>query len=295
MLKSIFKKNNYVVVSKKSLDKYQEKEVQPFIPNGMWTKCPRCSKILYKEDLNGSLKVCSYCGHNFRLNPRERIDMILDKNSFIEYYKNLKGDNPINFPEYEEKKEKLRNSLNEEEAVVCGEGTIKGERTLIAIMNSEFLMGSMGSVVGEKITRLIERAIEESLPIIIFTASGGARMQEGILSLMQMAKVSGALNKLNEKDGLYVTVLTDPTTGGVTASFAMLGDIIISEPKALIGFAGRRVIEKTIGEELPEDFQSAEFMLQNGFIDMICQRKNLRDVLWNILYLHNIKENNQYE
>lgn len=288
MLKSIFKKNNYIVVSSKPLDSYHEEktEVKPTIPDGMWTKCPHCFKILYKEDIERDGKVCNYCKYNFRLNPRERLEMILDKNTFKELYHDILGENPLDFPDYDEKKQSLREKLKEDEAVVCGEGSINGNKVFIGVMNSEFLMGSMGCVVGEKLTRLIEEATALKTPLIIFTASGGARMQEGILSLMQMAKVSGALNRFHEAGGLYITVLTDPTTGGVTASFAMLGDIIISEPRALIGFAGRRVIEKTIGEKLPEDFQSAEFLLENGFIDMICERSKLKNTLSKILMLH---------
>lgn len=288
MLKSIFKKNNYIVVSSKPLDSYHEEktEVKPSIPDGMWTKCPHCFKILYKEDIDRQGKVCNYCKYNFRLNPRERLEMILDEGSFKEFYTDIIGGNPLSFPDYDEKKQTLREKLKEDEAVVCGEGYINGNKVLIGVMNSEFLMGSMGCVVGEKLTRLIEEATALKTPLIIFTASGGARMQEGILSLMQMAKVSGALNRFHERGGLYITVLTDPTTGGVTASFAMLGDIIISEPRALIGFAGRRVIEKTIGEKLPEDFQSAEFLLENGFIDMICERAKLKNILSKILMLH---------
>lgn len=288
MLKSIFKKNNYIVVSSKPLDSYHEEktEVKPSIPDGMWTKCPHCFKILYKEDIDRQGKVCNYCKYNFRLNPRERLEMILDEGSFKEFYTDIIGGNPLSFPDYDEKKQTLREKLKEDEAVVCGEGYINGNKVLIGVMNSEFLMGSMGCVVGEKLTRLIEEATALKTHLIIFTASGGARMQEGILSLMQMAKVSGALNRFHERGGLYITVLTDPTTGGVTASFAMLGDIIISEPRALIGFAGRRVIEKTIGEKLPEDFQSAEFLLENGFIDMICERAKLKNTLSKILMLH---------
>ena len=288
MLKSIFKKNNYIVVSSKPLDSYHEEktEVKPSIPDGMWTKCPHCFKILYKEDIDRQGKVCNYCKYNFRLNPRERLEMILDEGSFKEFYTDIIGGNPLSFPDYDEKKQTLREKLKEDEAVVCGEGYINGNKVLIGVMNSEFLMGSMGCVVGEKLTRLIEEATALKTPLIIFTASGGARMQEGILSLMQMAKVSGALNRFHDAGGLYITVLTDPTTGGVTASFAMLGDIIISEPRALIGFAGRRVIEKTIGEKLPDDFQSAEFLLENGFVDMICKRAELKSTLSKILMLH---------
>lgn len=291
MIKDLFKKNKYITVSSKTLDEIEKfsknREQKPNIPSGTWVKCDGCGKILYKQDIESNIKVCTYCNHHFRLSCRERLDITIDKDTFIEYDASMKSTNPIEFKGYEEKinENMSKNLINE--AVVTGEGEINGIKVVIGIMDSFFMMGSMGSVVGEKITRAIERAIEKRLPLILFTASGGARMQEGIFSLMQMAKISGALGKLDEEGLLYITVLTDPTTGGVTASFAMLGDIILSEPGAIIGFAGRRVIEKTINEQLPDNFQKAEFLLEKGFIDKIVQRKELKDSLFSILFLHN--------
>lgn len=221
-----------------------------------------------------------------RLGARERIESIIDKGTFQEYDDNLKTTNPLDFPEYMEKIEIAKEKTSETEAVITGEGDIDGRKIIICVMNPNFMMGSMGSVVGEKITRAIEKSEEKSLPIIIFTASGGARMQEGILSLMQMAKTSAALGRLKEKGVPYISVLTDPTTGGVTASFAMLGDIILSEPGTLICFAGPRVIEQTIKQKLPEGFQRAEFLLEKGFIDRIVEREDLKDMLSHILSLH---------
>lgn len=221
-----------------------------------------------------------------RLGARERIESIIDKDTFQEYDKNLKTTNPLDFPEYMAKIDIAKENTGETEAVITGEGDIDGRKIIICVMNPNFMMGSMGSVVGEKITRAIEKAEEKRLPIIIFTASGGARMQEGILSLMQMAKTSAALGRLKEKGVPYIAVLTDPTTGGVTASFAMLGDIIISEPNTLICFAGPRVIEQTIKQKLPEGFQRAEFLLEKGFIDMIVEREELKDMISHILSLH---------
>lgn len=223
-----------------------------------------------------------------RTTARERINSIIDENTFIEYDKDLLTTNPLDFPDYKEKIDLAVEKSGENEAVITGEGKINGKKTVVCVMDSYFMMGSMGSVVGEKITRAIENAIEKKLPVIIFSASGGARMQEGILSLMQMAKTSAALGRLSEMGLLYISVLTDPTTGGVTASFAMLGDIIIAEPGALIGFAGPRVIEQTIRQKLPEGFQRAEFLLEKGFVDKIVRREDMKEVLGKILAIHSI-------
>ena len=280
----IFKKRQYGVVTM-PLD---ESNV-PVVPDGTWVKCDKCGKILYKKYLTDNLNVCSNCNHYFRLGAFERIAMICDEDSFNEFGKDIETEVGLDFPNY---KEKLNNSMKKsklKEGVITGECHINGINSIIAVMDSNFMMGSMGTVVGEKITQAVERAIEKELPLIIFTASGGARMQEGILSLMQMAKVSSAIARLNEAGLLYVTVLTDPTTGGVTASFAMLGDIIISEPGALIGFAGRRVIEGTIKQSLPDNFQTAEFLLENGFIDKIVKRSELKSTIGDILMLHGYK------
>ncbi|NLK44341.1 MAG: acetyl-CoA carboxylase carboxyltransferase subunit beta [Tissierellia bacterium] len=221
-----------------------------------------------------------------RIEPRKIIEDIIDQGTFIEFDIDLESSNPLDFPDYKAKLAKAKEVSMEKEGVISGEGDINGQRAVICIMNPSFMMGSMGTVVGEKITRAIEKAIEKELPIIIFSASGGARMQEGILSLMQMAKTSAALARLDESGLLYISVLTDPTTGGVTASFAMLGDIILAEPGALIGFAGPRVIEQTIRQKLPEGFQRAEFLLEKGFIDKIVKREDMKETLSSILRLH---------
>ena len=280
----IFKKRQYGVVTM-PLD---ESNV-PVVPDGTWVKCDKCGKILYKKYLTDNLNVCSNCNHYFRLGAFERIAMICDEDSFNEFGKDIETEVGLDFPNYKEKLDKSMKKSKLKEGVITGEGRINGINSIIAVMDSNFMMGSMGTVVGEKITQAVEIAIEKELPLIIFTASGGARMQEGILSLMQMAKVSSAIARLNEAGLLYVTVLTDPTTGGVTASFAMLGDIIISEPGALIGFAGRRVIEGTIKQSLPDNFQTAEFLLENGFIDKIVKRSELKSTIGDILMLHGYK------
>ena len=280
----IFKKRQYGVVTM-PLD---ESNV-PVVPDGTWVKCDKCGKILYKKYLTDNLNVCSNCNHYFRLGAFERIAMICDEDSFNEFGKDIETEVGLDFPNYKEKLDKSMKKSKLKEGVITGEGRINGINSIIAVMDSNFMMGSMGTVVGEKITQAVERAIEKELPLIIFTASGGARMQEGILSIMQMAKVSSAIARLNEAGLLYVTVLTDPTTGGVTASFAMLGDIIISEPGALIGFAGRRVIEGTIKQSLPDNFQTAEFLLENGFIDKIVKRSELKSTIGDILMLHGYK------
>ncbi|MDE6764230.1 MAG: acetyl-CoA carboxylase, carboxyltransferase subunit beta [Oscillospiraceae bacterium] len=241
-------------------------------------------------ELEKTLRVSPECGYHARLTAPDRIRLIADKESFREFDAEMKSMNPIDFPDYESKQRKLRESTGLKDAVVTGECTIRGEKCVIGVMDSRYMMASMGSVVGEKITRAFEYATEHRLPVIMFTASGGARMQEGIVSLMQMAKTSGAVARHSDAGLLYITVLTDPTTGGVTASFASLGDIIIAEPKVLVGFAGRRVIEGTIKQRLPDDFQSAEFMLEHGFADMIVERKSMRRTIAHILKLHPMRE-----
>ncbi|MBQ9604515.1 MAG: acetyl-CoA carboxylase carboxyltransferase subunit beta, partial [Firmicutes bacterium] len=252
-------------------------------PTGI--KCPSCENVFEKKEL-GRLKICPKCARYFRLNSRERIRAVADENSFEELDSTLQAKNPLGFPEYEDKIAKMQEKTGLKDAVVTGVCTIGGEKTVLGVMDSGFMMASMGSVVGEKLTRAFEYATEHKLPIVIFACSGGARMQEGIVSLMQMAKVSAAAAKHSKEGLLYITVLTDPTTGGVTASFAMLGDIIISEPKALIGFAGRRVIEGTIKQKLPDEFQTAEFQLEHGFVDLIVTREEMPIKLRDILRLH---------
>lgn len=253
-------------------------------------KCPRCqdtSPLSKYEELH---RVCPKCNYHGRLASAERIAITVDKDSFRELNGGIKGADPLEFPDYKEKQAELRGTTGLNDAVITGTATIKGSPAVIGVMDSRFMMGSMGSVVGEKITRAFEYATENGLPVIMFTASGGARMQEGIVSLMQMAKTSGAVKLHSEAGGLYISVMTDPTTGGVTASFASLGDIIIAEPKVLIGFAGRRVIEGTIKQRLPEDFQLAEFMYEKGFVDMIVERRKLRSILSHLLKLHGYEQ-----
>lgn len=262
----------------------EEKSVE--IPEDLMFKCPRCGNVVYNEDFIRALKVCPKCGYHSRLTWRERLDLTVDKGSFKAFDENLHSLNPIGFPRYEEKVEKLSQQVGMNDAIKTGECTIRGYRCVIGIMDSHFMMASMGSVVGEKITRAFEYAAEKGLPVVMFTASGGARMQEGIISLMQMAKTSGAVKRHSDAGGLYITVMTDPTTGGVTASFASLGDIILAEPKVLIGFAGRRVIQDTIRQRLPDDFQSAEFLQECGFVDMIVERGMMRKRISNILKIH---------
>jgi len=256
------------------------------IPKGLLFKCPRCSNNTFMEDFAANGKVCPHCNYHSRLTARERLDITIDKDSLEEFDADMISGNPIDFPDYENKQQVLREKTGLKDAVVTGRAKIRGEDIVIIVMDSNYMMASMGSVVGEKIARAFEYAAEHRLPVIAFTASGGARMQEGIVSLMQMAKTSGAVGRHSDAGLLYITVMTDPTTGGVTASFASLGDIIIAEPKVLIGFAGRRVIEGTIRQRLPDDFQSAEFMLENGFVDMIVERKRMRRTLAHLLKLH---------
>ncbi len=253
---------------------------------GIQTTCPSCTAVLNESDLWENEKVCPECGYHFRLGPRQRIGFLTDADSFEEIDGDLKSRDILQFPGYPAKLKNARLASREKEAVLCGIATIEGEKTAIFAMDPAFMMGSMGTVVGEKITHLFEYATEHDLPVIGFTVSGGARMQEGILSLMQMAKTSAAVKKHSNKGLLYIVVLTDPTTGGVTASFAMEGDIILAEPKATIGFAGARVIEQTIRKKLPAGFQKSEFLLEHGFVDAIVKRSEQRNVLANLLTMH---------
>ena len=256
------------------------------IPVGKWIKCDKCKEIIYKETVKENLNICPNCGHYFRVHIGRRLEQIIDEGTYQKFDLKIDTKNPLELEDYPKKLKLLREKTGLEEAVACGTGKINGEEVVIVIMDSGFLMGSMGAVVGEKITYSIEQAIDRKLPIIIFSVSGGARMQEGIISLMQMAKTTAALSKLDEAGLLYISVLTDPTYGGVTASFASLGDIILAEPGAMIGFAGPRVIEQTIGESLPEGFQTAEFLLEHGFVDKIVERKDLKDTLCKLVKIH---------
>ena len=256
------------------------------IPSGLMFQCPRCRTVEFAENFENAGRVCTKCSYHARLTAPQRLAATADENSFVEYDRNMQSKNPIEFKGYEARLKELRAKTGLNDAIVTGRCTIGGEPCVLGVMDSHFMMASMGSVVGEKIARSFERATEERLPVILFTASGGARMQEGIVSLMQMAKTSAAAARHSAQGNLYITVLTDPTTGGVTASFAMLGDIIIAEPKVLVGFAGRRVIEATIKQHLPDEFQSAEFLLSHGFVDMITPRSEMRDTLAHLLRLH---------
>ena len=253
---------------------------------GKWVKCDSCKEIIYKEDLHKNYSICPYCGKYFRLSSRRRIKQIADEGTFKEIGEDILTKDPLNFDGYLRKVNLLKEKTKISEAVKCGICEIEGEKAVLGVMDGNFLMGSMGSAVGERITVAIETAIKEKLPFVIFCVSGGARMQEGIVSLMQMAKTSSAIEKLNKAGLLYISILTDPTTGGVTASFASLGDIILAEPKALIGFAGPRVIEQTIKKKLPEGFQSSEFLLEHGFIDKIVERKDMKETIAKLIRMH---------
>ena len=281
----LFKKRKQELKDFASWLKKDKKTKKKEVPDHVFKLCPNCQKSIPYFTLKENHYVCSHCGHHFKLNADSRIKQIIDDTTFSELFKKVKTTD-FTFPHYIEKIEKAKKESHLDEAVVCGVGEINKQKTVICIMDSHFMMGSMGKAVGEKITLSVEYATRKRLPLIIFCTSGGARMQEGIDSLMQMAKVSAALKQFSDQGGLYITVLTHPTTGGVSASFAMLGDIIIAEPKALIGFAGKRVIQDTIKEELPDDFQSAEFLLEKGFIDMIVERKDLKKVLSDLLKIH---------
>lgn len=276
--------NNIVGMFRKSRNVLESGGITPTVEEKI--RCPICKAVDTKRSVAKNKMVCPSCGYHYRINARTRIKAICDKGSFQELEMNIQTENPLNFPGYANKIESARAASGQMEGVVCGTATIRRQPCAVFVMDPQFMMGSMGSVVGEKITRLFEYATEHDLPVVGFTASGGARMQEGILSLMQMAKTSGAVHFHSDKGGLYITVLTDPTTGGVTASFAMLGDIILSEPNALIGFAGRRVIEQTTKKKLPEDFQRAEFLQDCGFVDAIVPRTELRATLERLLKQH---------
>ncbi len=264
------------------------KNVKPKIdiPVGKWIKCDKCKEIVYKETVRENMSICPNCGAYFRMHINKRLEMIIDEGSYKKFDLNIDTVNPLNLEGYEQKIKTLRAKTGIPEAVSAGAGKINGEDVVICVMDSGFLMGSMGSVVGEKITYSMEKAIELNVPFIIFCTSGGARMQEGIISLMQMAKTTSAVAKMNKAGILYISVLTDPTYGGVTASFASIADIILAEPGAMIGFAGQRVIQQTIGQSLPEGFQTAEFLLDHGFIDKIVERQNMKKTIFDLIQFH---------
>ena len=282
----LFKKRPYISLKQNPVD-VEESEKTPMIPDGKWIQCPHCQKTVYLEDI-GEFQICPNCDYHFRLTPKQRISIMTDE--FEEWFNDEQMKVAVDFPGYDLKQKKARQTTGEEEAVTVGLAKISHLPFVLAIMNPYFMMGSMGQVVGEKLTLAFEEATKRKLPIIVCTASGGARMQEGIYSLMQMAKISGAVQAHHLEGLLYITVLTDPTTGGVTASFAMQGDIIISEPRAIVGFAGKRVIEQTMKEKLTDDFQQAETVQANGFIDAIIHRTQLKETLKTLLSLHSLEE-----
>ena len=269
---------------KKSKEIKTEKKVK--IPEGLWIKCDSCKEIIYKKEIEKNLQVCPKCNYHFRISARERIDLIADEGSFVELDNDLTPSDPLNFKDkasYAERLNEYRLKSEMPEAAIYGDAVINTRPVVLAIMDFSFWGGSMGSVVGEKITRAAERALEKKIPFLTVSASGGARMQEGMFSLMQMAKVSAAVSRLKDSDVLYLSILADPTFGGVTASFAMLGDVIIAEPKSLIGFAGQRVIEQTIKQQLPENFQRAEFLLDHGMIDLVVKRRELKSIVYKLI------------
>jgi len=285
-LDNVFKKTR-IAVGRKNYITFTRR---PEVPEGLLRKCNKCGGAIIAEDVKKDHYICPKCGGYFRVHARRRIEMITDEGSFEEWDSDLQGGNPLEYKGYEEKLKKLQEKTGLSEAVITGKAKIDGREAAIGVCDGRFLMASMGEAVGEKIARAVERATEERLPVILFACSGGARMQEGIVSLMQMAKTSAALKRHSDAGLLYISVLTDPTTGGVTASFAMLGDVILAEPKALIGFAGPRVIEQTIGQKLPDGFQRAEFLLEHGFLDAIVERPQMKETLSKILALHEVGE-----
>jgi len=284
-MEQLFKERKEKLHLFKSLRKKRENERKE-VPEGLYTKCPKCKELILTSKLKKNMSVCPHCGNHLKITAYERLEMIYDQGKYKELYKSTQRVNPLEFPGYDEKLEILQQKTGLNEAVVVASGKINGTKVITCVMDSRFLMGSMSSIVGDKITKAIEHATKRKYPLIIFTASGGARMQEGIISLMQMAKTTSAIAKLNEAGLLYISVLTDPTYGGVTASFASIADIVLAEPGAMIGFAGKRVIQQTIGESLPEGFQTAEFLLEHGFIDKIVERKDLKDTLYKIIKFH---------
>ncbi|PLX99776.1 MAG: acetyl-CoA carboxylase carboxyl transferase subunit beta [Desulfuromonas sp.] len=271
--------------SKKALTaSVEKKNVQ--VPEGVWTKCKNCQEIIYAKEIERNLNVCPKCDYHFRIGARERIDLILDEGSFVEMDAQMRSVDFLDFKDSKKYKERIKAAVKKAgdgDAVICGEGKLDGLPVVVAVFDFSFMGGSMGSVVGEKITRAIEKGLDIGAPVMVFSSSGGARMQESIMSLMQMAKTSAALAKLKAAGIPFVSVLTDPTTGGVTASFAMLGDLNIAEPRALIGFAGPRVIEQTIRQTLPEGFQRSEYLLEHGMIDMIVPRRDMKRKLSELL------------
>lgn len=293
MFKDMFRKTKYVTIQPVSERKSSPADMaadqngnRKEIPDGLWVKCPKCGEVLYNKDLAENMHVCTKCSYHFRISAQERVALLVDEGSFEEWDAGLTAQDPLEFPGYTEKLSEAQAKAQMPEGVLSGKAKIGGNPVVLALNESNFMMGSMGSVAGEKITRAVERAIELRLPVVIFSTSGGARMQEGILSLYQMAKTSAALARLAEEHLLFISVLTDPTFGGVTASYASLGDIHIAEPGALIGFTGPRVIKQTIRQELPPGAQTAEFNQEHGLIDLVVERTEMRSVLARLLRYH---------
>ena len=285
MLRNMFKKT-YTRIDAKYKPQEGNEGAEPNIPEGLWRKCNKCGQPIYVEDVVNNYYVCPKCSGYFRVHAYRRIEMIADEGSFEEWNQDMPVSNPLEFPGYEKKLQAAREKSRLNEAVVTGKCTVDGSPAVIGVCDARFFMSSMGHNVGEKIARAVERATAEKLPVIIFACSGGARMQEGLVSLMQMAKTSGAVKRHSDAGNLYIVVLTDPTTGGVTASFAMEGDIILAEPHALIGFAGPRVIKQTMRQKLPAGFQRAEFLFEKGFVDQVVQRSEQKEMLAKLLSLH---------
>ena len=286
-IRQMLKKKSYI-----SIDDASETGRGPEVPEGIMKKCNACKGVVFTDDVISNNYICPKCHNYFRVHARRRVDMVTDAGTFESWDEDLTTGNPMEYPGYEEKIKAAQTKTQLKEAVLTGKARIGGYPVALGVMDSRFIMASMGEVVGERITRMVERATEQSLPVIIFACSGGARMQEGITSLMQMAKTSAALKRHSDAGGFYISMLTNPTTGGVTASFAMLGDVILAEPGALIGFAGPRVIEQTIGQKLPKGFQTSEFLLEHGFIDKIVERSEMKEVLTNLLKMHEDKKVN---
>lgn len=283
MLKDLFQKKKYAVIPS---DRVNAERPKREIPEGLMNKCPKCGTIQFSKELEKNLKVCASCGHHFRLNAWDRIAMTIDEDTFVEMDGEMISEDPLQFAGYTDKLAQQKHLSGLKDAVVTGEGAIGGIPVVIGVMSFDFFSGSMGSVVGEKVTRAIEAATEKQLPLVTFSTSGGARMQEGILSLMQMAKTSAAMARFQQQGGLYISVFTDPTLGGVSASFASLGDYLLAEPGAIVGFAGRIVIEQTIRQKLPDNFQTAEFNLQHGQLDKVVHRKDMKPFLAKLLDMH---------
>lgn len=279
MLKDLFRKQKRYIKVRPASVPVQETEA-------LWIKCPGCGEVLYIRELEKARRVCQKCHYHFRLTALERLALVMDEDHFEELDMDIEPVDSLSFPGYREKLAVAQEETGLKDAIITGEGAIEGWPVMVGVLDSHFMMGSMGSIVGEKLTRLVERALEKKYPVLLFSASGGARMQEGVISLFQMAKTSAAIARLNDAGLLYISVLTDPTTGGVLASFAALGDIIIAEPGALIGFAGRRVTEQTLKEKLPSDFQTAEFCFNRGMVDLVAPRHEMRHTLAQILSLH---------